>query len=357
MVNDGIASAFDTEVMAFELAHRKHLDDELTKIVRRQLRDTVRALSEAGKASENVIHEARKSVKKVRAIVALLEQAGAKLPRKDRKRLKSAASALSRLRDSAAIVESLDRVHRQYPKQLSEETHTVLRRALVQARIRQEEQAEHDDVVVEAARKLAKTRKSAKTWALPSLGLSDLVEVIGDSYRGSRKAMQRARETGQSASVHRWRKELKTLWYQLRLAKPLTTGVAPLIARLKRLETELGNDHNLVVLGATLRGCSELRSMRAELRQVERLAARMRQSLRRKAFGLGRRVQARKARAFTRWIRSSTMKRSGGPWYRHRASADQHHRPMDSTPPLTARSVASASSRAGSITTRWRATP
>jgi CHAD domain-containing protein len=295
--------------MAFELDHRKHLDDELTKIVRRQLRDTVRALSEAGEASETVIHEARKSVKKVRAIAALLEQAGAKLPRKDRKRLKSAASALSRLRDSAAIVESLDRVHRQYPKQLSEETYAVLHRALVQARGRQQAQAEHHDVVIEAARKLAKTRRSAKTWALPSLGVSELVDVIGDSYRLSRKAMRHARETGQSASVHRWRKELKTLWYQLRLAKPLTTGVAPLIARLKRLETELGNDHNLVVLGATLRGCSELRSMREELRQVERLAARMRQSLRRQAFGLGRRVQTRKPRAFTRWIRSSTIKR------------------------------------------------
>jgi CHAD domain-containing protein len=295
--------------MAFELGRGTHLDDELTKIVRRQLRDTVRALSEAGKASEGVIHEARKSVKKVRAIVALLEQAGAKLPRKDRKRLKFAASALSRLRDSTAIIESLDRVRRQYPKQLSEETYAVLRAALVQARSRREAQAEHDDVVAEAVRKLAKTRRSAKTWTLPSLGLSDLVEVIGDSYRGSREAMKRARETGQSATVHRWRKELKTLWYQLRLTKPLATGVAPLIVRLKRLETELGNDHNLVILGATLRGCRELGSMRAELRQVERLAARMRQSLRKQAFGLGRRVQARKPRAFTRWIRSSTMKR------------------------------------------------
>jgi CHAD domain-containing protein len=118
--------------------------------------------------------------------------------------------------------------------------------------------------------------------------------------------MKRALVTGQSATLHRWRKELKTLWYQLRLTGPLMTGVSPLIAEVHRLETELGDDHNLVVLEATLRGCRELRSMRAEIRQIDRLAARMRQPLRRRAFALGRRLHARKPKAFARWLRASS---------------------------------------------------
>ncbi len=117
--------------------------------------------------------------------------------------------------------------------------------------------------------------------------------------------MKRARATGQSATRHRWRKELKTLWYQLRLAKSLTTGVAPLIADLKRLETELGDEHDLVVLAATLRACRDLRTMRADIRRIDRLAARMRQPLQRRAFALGRRVHLRKPKAFARWIRRS----------------------------------------------------
>ena len=117
--------------------------------------------------------------------------------------------------------------------------------------------------------------------------------------------MEHAHETQQSASLHRWRKELKTLWYQLRLAEPLTTGIAPLIADLKRLEAELGDDHNLVVLGATLRACRDLPAMRAEIRQMERLAARMRQPLRRRAFALGLRVHDWNPEGFERWIRAS----------------------------------------------------
>jgi CHAD domain-containing protein len=295
--------------MSFELHKRKHLQDELTKIARRELRKTIRALTAITEAAfESVIHESRKSVKKVRAVATLLEQAGAKLPRKDRRRLKSAAHSLSRLRDSAAIVETLDRVRRQYPKQLSEHTYEILRRSLADARKREEARANRDGVVAEAAQRLAKTEKSAKAWTSPSIRIPDMLAVLAASYRRSRKAMKHSCATRQSATLHRWRKETKTLWYQVRLAKPLITDVAPLIAGLKRLETDLGDDHNLVVLGATLRGCRELRSMRAELRHIERLAAGMRRSLRRRTFALGRRVYGPKPEAFARWIHASSMK-------------------------------------------------
>jgi CHAD domain-containing protein len=292
--------------MSFELHQRKHIEDELTKIVRQQLRNTAHPLTtSAGSQFRSAVHESRKSVKKVRAVAAFLKQAGAKLPRRDRKRLKSAARALSRVRDSTAIIDTFDRVRRRYPKQLPEHTYGILRRGLVAARDRNEARAQRDGVVAEAAERLEKTRKSAKKWPSPSIKWSGMIAIVAVSYRRSRNAMKRARETGQSATLHRWRKEVKTLWYQLRLARPLTTGVAPLIAELNRLETELGDDHNLVVLGATLRGCRDLRSMRAEMRQIDRLAARMRQPLRRRAFALGRRLHVRKPEAFARWLRAS----------------------------------------------------
>ena len=292
--------------MSFELHQRKHIEHELAKIVRRELRHTAHALTaSAGSTFESTVHESRKSIKQVRAVVAFLEQAGAKLPRKDRKRLKAAARALSRLRDSAAIIDTFDRIRRRYPKQLSEHTYSILRRGLVGARNREEKRAQRDGVVGEAVECLATTRKSAKHWASPSIDVSGIGAVVAAPYRRSRAAMKRARVTGQSATLHRWRKELKTLWYQLRMAEPITTGVAPLIAGLKRLETALGDDHNLVVLAATLRGCRDLRAMRADIRQIGRLAARMRQPLRRRAFALGRRLYVRTPTAFARWIRRS----------------------------------------------------
>jgi CHAD domain-containing protein len=296
--------------MSFGLRRRHHIKDELEKVVRRELRKTVVALTTRDQAvpADVTIHESRKRVKKVRAVAALLEQAGVKLPRKDRKRLKSASRALSRLRDRAATIESFDSVRRRYPKRLPEHSYGILRHSLVGAQKRQEEQTKRDGTVADAARQLAKARRSAKTWTFPSIAMSDLLDVIGESYRQSRKALTRAAARGQSATLHRWRKKLKTLWYQLRLARPLTSGVAPMIADMKRLQTMLGDDHNLVVLAAMLRGCRELRPMRTEVRTLERAAERMRQSLRRRALALGKRVHKRKPKAFARWIRTSSKR-------------------------------------------------
>ena len=292
--------------MSFELHRRKHIEDQLARIVRRQLRNTAHSLTtSAGTQFRTAVHESRKSLKKVRAVAALLTQAGAKLPRKDRKRLKSAAGALSRVRDSAAIIDTFDRVRRRYPKQLREHTYGILCRGLVTARDRREVRAQRDGVVAEAAGRLERTCRSARKWTSPSIKWSDMVAIVAASYRRSRNAMKRARVTGQSATLHRWRKEVKTLWYQLRLVRPLMIDVAPLIAELDRLETELGDDHNLVVLAATLRGCRDLRSLRAEMRQIDRLAARMRRPLRRRAFARGRRLHVRKPEAFARWLRAS----------------------------------------------------
>jgi CHAD domain-containing protein len=215
------------------------------------------------------------------------------------------------MRDSAAIIQTFDAVRRRYPKRLSEHTYGILRRGLVQASEQRERRARHDGVLSDAAKRLDKTRKAATRWTVPAIDLPQLIVVAAKAYGRSRKAMKHARETRQSATLHRWRKRVKMLWYQLRLVKPLTTGVAPLVADLKRLETELGEDHNLVVLGAVLRSCRDLRSMRAQVGQIERLAVRMRQPLRKRAFALGSRLLRRKRGAFARWLRrSSKPKRS-----------------------------------------------
>jgi CHAD domain-containing protein len=295
--------------MPFELVRRKHLEDDLAKIARRELRNTVRSLTRPEIKFGDVIHESRKSVKKVRAIAASLQEAGTEIPGTDLERLKSAAKALGGLRDSAAIVETLELVHRRYPRQFAERTFRAVRRFLIGVRNQEEARAKRDGVVAKASQRLVKARRSAKDWRSPTIEVSKLVEVITTSYRRSQKAMERSRTTGQSATLHRWRKELKTLWYQLRLLKPLTVGVAPAIADMKRLETALGDDHNLVVMVATLRRCRELRSMTEGIRRIEHLATRMRRPIRRRAFTLGRRVHSREPEAFARWIHSASTKR------------------------------------------------
>jgi heat shock protein HslJ len=56
------------------------------------------------------------------------------------------------------------------------------------------------------------------------------------------------------------------------------------------------------VLAATLRACSELKAMSAEVRQIDALAGRMRQSLRKRVFTIGARLHRKTTRDFASWL-------------------------------------------------------
>jgi hypothetical protein len=64
--------------------------------------------------------------------------------------------------------------------------------------------------------------------------------------------MHRAIARGRAVDFHEWRKQVKTLWYELRLIQDYGPGIRRDIAALDRAERWLGEDHNMVVL------CGEL---------------------------------------------------------------------------------------------------
>src|SRR5262245_41993904 len=199
--------------MSFELHQRKHIEDELRNTARRQLRRGSEALKQPDERTiATSVHEARRSVKKVRAVVETLREAGADVPRKDRRRLRKASRKLSLVRDSAAIVDTFQKFRKRYPKRLAEHTYGILRRALLDARERGERSARREGILDQVANQLDKTRAKAKRWKAPALDVLALIDVVALSYRASRRAMQRARRTQLPATLHGWRKELKTLW-------------------------------------------------------------------------------------------------------------------------------------------------
>src|SRR5258708_18924097 len=154
--------------MAFELHRRGHIDVELKKIARRLLHNATGSLSTVVDSRfRDAVYESRKSLKKVRAIVAVLDAADGDILAADRKRLKSASRALSQLRDSDAIVATFDRLRRSYPKQLPEHTYAILRRGLVRARDEQPHTARPDGLVEDLARKLQRTKFPPKARTHP----------------------------------------------------------------------------------------------------------------------------------------------------------------------------------------------
>ena len=70
------------------------------------------------------------------------------------------------------------------------------------------------------AARLHKAEQSAKAWRPARGGFGALAAGLDEVRRDGRKAMARARESGDARDLHAWRKLVKAHWYELRLLGP-----------------------------------------------------------------------------------------------------------------------------------------
>jgi CHAD domain-containing protein len=301
--------------MSFTLEPGKPIRRELKQLVDHQLRGAGRGFREGGGVA---IHEARTAVKKVRAILRLLREANTDGLGKDERRLRAVGQVLSTLRDSDAVIATFDLLRRRFPKRLPEHSKAVIRRRLVQARTRLAREARDNHSVATAAHTLRVVRRSAKRWDVPIFESLDLSNLLKESYRASRNAMHRAQKTTRGSDLHRWRKRVKTLWYQLRLIESRAPGLRATIQDLEQLETWLGDHQNLSVLQAAIADQKKTgQQSLAVLRRLMVVSRSVQKSLRAKALARGRGLMTDRPKTFARSLRralsASRRKKAAAP--------------------------------------------
>jgi CHAD domain-containing protein len=115
--------------------------------------------------------------------------------------------------------------------------------------------------------------------------------------------MTRAEKRQRATDFHDWRKQIKALWYELRLLEGCGPRVRRDVRALQRTEAWLGDAHNVVVL------CDELSNRRPQgkslidLDRVRLAGDRYQCELRTKALATAKRIYARTPREYVKAIR------------------------------------------------------
>src|SRR5580704_563982 len=104
--------------MGFRLKRDGSMPKQLRRIVRSELRTALDELAEDASADAGV-YEARKSVKKIRAILRLLRQPLASDYADENARLRRVAHALASIRDADVSLDTLHDLHARYPGAMS----------------------------------------------------------------------------------------------------------------------------------------------------------------------------------------------------------------------------------------------
>jgi CHAD domain-containing protein len=289
----------------------------VVRIAQTRLDDALEHLGDGlEKDAPTAVHEARKDLKKARAVLRLVrEPLGKDRYRRDNARLREASAALARTRDATVKIDTLEALSERYGGDLPHGSE-ALRRDLEHERRAAAAGADESGSDLAAAAQRARdliteARDEIDGWTFPKSGFKLLAAGLERSYRRGYKRFADVRDDPTPENVHEWRKRAKDLWYDLRLLRGTwPTVIGPAADQAHELSDLLGDHHDLAVLSEDLDARPGFDGDEAvaiqsliEARQEELLEA---------AVPIGERLYAESPRAFVERMRAYWRARDAG---------------------------------------------
>ena len=280
----------------------ERVPDGVKRIVQEEIESAVRQLSgqEAARRDE-AVHEARKSVKKIRGVLRLIQPEMGDIYALENALFRDIGRHLSQFRDAGAVVETFDALRKKYRGDLDGRSLAGIRRRLITRKTQAEKQSNIGEVLSNMAAALERSAARLSAWPLSKDGFPAIAPGLEATFRRGQKAMARARKHPRPENYHEWRKRVKEHWYHIRLLEGLWDNEMKSYEKsLKDLEAALGEDHNLVVLHDKVLAEPEFYGKKAEIRVFGELIAKYHDALRDDASDLGARIYDGKPGRFTR---------------------------------------------------------
>lgn len=254
----------------------------------------------AGPRRDRAIHQARRGLKKTRALLRLFrEPLGKDLCRQHVHALSKIADQLAPARDARVRLATLEQIAKQAGpaaapavEKLQQAFTTDLRHA--------ERQSLDEESVAKLHQALNETLMEVAAAPLEDDGWKLLEAGIKRTCKRVLKAQAAAQDKGGAERFHKWRKRAKDLQYQLRLFRGASPGtVKQLEQKLDVFNEVLGDDHDLTLLEMAIKakGAAFKRS-KAALR-LQATIDKRHQRLQRRALREGDKVLPDKPQAFT----------------------------------------------------------
>lgn len=236
--------------MSFMLG-KKSIDHETCRVARKELEGVLKeALTVKGKnhGRSTAVHEARKHIKKVRALLRLLCPATDHVfYKRENAALRKAAQRMSPIRDAHVRVQTIktlsarSRVHRAAYARIQDAMGARLQQVL--------DESGKSKWCRQVAADVERLICRLENWPLQRLKAKSLWDGLRVACKRARRSLAAARRDPSDANLHELRKGIKDLWYDLQLlGGNQPAPIKTLTKKLRDLGKRLGNDHDFAML-------------------------------------------------------------------------------------------------------------
>jgi len=200
------------------------------------------AASSVDRGAETAVHDARKALRRARAVLAMIAYA---LPKSERRAvrdaLKEARRSLSTVRDHTVAPITAGSL------ELGDDDRETAKRVLDSAAEALPPTAEIKQLLAEAATRAAAQAEALVAALPPAIDEKILFDGIADTYEEARRARRRAKNS--KAWFHTWRRRTKELVYELEfLAKHAGARASAIHEEIGALSDSLGPTVDLIML-------------------------------------------------------------------------------------------------------------
>jgi hypothetical protein len=276
------------------MSFRFKLDEPLAKGVSRiGLEQLARAEAALGNEKDTArgIHDARRCLKRLRALLRLVRPALAKRAyAKEMRRLRDVARLLSDARDAHVMRQTMNKLADRFgafPKDI--------------AGLPTREGAASGKAATDVRRRATARLRGARAFFLAienePISFLHLASGMQRTYRKARRTYREAYDLAGDEAFHEWRKSVQVHWRHMQLLSRAWPDVlAARASEAKELSRLLGDDHDLAVLAATSARTEDSASGEARVELV-RLCRLCQDEIRAQAKPRGARLLAQKPKA------------------------------------------------------------
>jgi CHAD domain-containing protein len=293
--------------VAYRLKKGDSPSKDISRVVAGEFEKALNELADVSSSEADVVYEARKHIKKIRAVLRMFQNDLGKDYSRQNRRLRTLAHQLSRLRDADVTLDTMNSVRDHFARVVSPSIFADVQQGLRSRKRATAARVDPKHLLPRVERALRQSAKETTKSVRRAAGRGSMISGIVRGYRRAKKELACVHATPDDGLFHSWRRRVKDHWYHVRLLEGLNGKAAIRVRNLKRLETWLGDDHNLVLLRATILKRPTRFGDEKGTAVVLGCLDKYQNSLRRRALKLGDRAFAQKPRAFgksvKRWLR------------------------------------------------------
>jgi len=245
------------------------------------------------------VHEVRKEIKKLRAILRLVRgEIGKNFYRKSNEMFRKVAVFLTAIRDSHVKLNAFEALTRHFKRRLPKRPFPKIKKVLQKICRAEERKFLKSNSISKVKRLLRKAERQVENLKIKSDGWAAIRPGLKKSFSRGREACKTVLEKSSPENFHEWRKRVKDLWHYLQLLCPAWSKELRAAAdELQTLGELLGDDHDLVLLKEAV---ADICGKTEGIKLLNELIESRQKELRSAALKRGARFFAEKPSAFCR---------------------------------------------------------